>query len=450
MNNREPFLKRLTDMSAGLYWSNLRMPLLRGVLVGLTTGLIIGLFRWTHNLAYAPVHALAKTHPLGWWLFIVIAALIIGLVMDRLPQVRSSGIPVVETAEEHDIRFSWLTILWTKFVGTWLGLLAGLSIGREGPSIEMGAAVGLGVSKALERFPTLREVPTEPDTGATLAHTRHNSCFLSGAGAGLSAAFGAPLGGLAFVVEEMRCRPTGAQGLSMLATLSAAVLVADLSLVLFGLGRMFPFENAASLPLPDWWLLLPLSLCFGLAGAGYNAILLFLTRAYTHAPFPPFTRALLPMVTAGFLLFYGPNLLAGGEVIILSLPAAPALSLLTMLLVGKLLFSLLCAASSVPGGLLMPMLCLGGMMGSLCVRPFLPDSGSTLSPETLQMYAIVGMSGFFAASVRAPITGALLTIQMTGAYVLTPIAIITALISGKVADCLKSEPIYEALRELNK
>lgn len=442
--SRNPFLICLNDLFTDFYWPDLRAALLRGALVGLVTGLLIGLFRWTHTVAYAPVHAMATEHPLWWWLFLIVAALGVGLLMDRLPQVRSSGIPVVETAEEHDIRFSWLTILWAKFVGTWLGLLAGLSIGREGPSIEMGAAAGLGISKALEHFPTLREPPAEPDPDTKLAHTRHNTCFVAGAGAGLSAAFGAPLGGLAFVIEEMRCTPTGPHGLAMLTTLSAAVLVADCALALFGLGRMFPFEQATALPLQDWWLLLPLSLCFGLAGTGYNAVLLFLTRAYNHAPFPPYTRAVLPMVTAGLLLFYGPNLLAGGEVLLLALPDAPPLSLLVLLLAGKLLFSLLCAASSVPGGLLMPMLCMGGMLGNLCVRPFLPD----LDPNALQMYAILGMSGFFAASVRAPVTGAFLTIQMTGAYALTPIALIAALISGKVAHILKSEPIYEALRDL--
>lgn len=415
--------------------------LVQGCLVGLAAGLLIGLFRKTHDLAYAPAHAWGTLHPVLWFIGLCLVALFVGQLMDRLPQFRSSGIPVVESIVEKDTPFPWFTIIWTKFVGTWLVLVGGLSVGREGPSIEMGASAGLGISNLLPRLaPKYFPQPSGP-------HTHGNLGLMAGAGAGLSAAFGAPLGGVAFVIEEMRCRCTPV----MLISLTTAAVVADLTLGLFGLVPMFPFANATPLPLVHYWHLLPLGLILGLAGAGYNAVLLAATHAYTRAPFPPATRALLPLLAAGVLLYAAPSLLAGGEVLIRAQPEQASVpspvSLVALLLAGKLLFSLLCAASSVPGGLLMPMLCLGGVSGVLLIRTALPYIGlPPLSAEEIQMYCILGMSAFFAASVRAPITGALLTIQMTGAYELTPATLLIAFIAAKTADVLKSPPIYVALR----
>lgn len=416
--------------------------LVRGCLVGFAGGLIVGSFRWTHNLAYAPTQAMALETPLIWFVFLILAGGLVSFFMERLPEIRSSGIPVVEDMLDVNTPFNWCKILWTKFVGTWLVLLGGLSVGREGPSIEMGAAAGFGISRKLPvLFPRLFPAMTGP-------HTHGNLGIMAGAGAGLSAAFGAPLGGIAFVVEEMRCHCTP----SMLITLITAAFSADLVLTAFGLGPMFPFTKAAGLPVLDYWLLLPLGIGFGLAGAAYNTLLLTSTALYDKVPFPANTRALPPLLLAGVLLFLSPHLLTGGEVLILAQPEALSpLSLVALLLAGKLLFSVLCAASAVPGGLLMPMLCIGGVAGAVILRLFAPILGPTLAlpqltPEYLQLWIILGMSAFFAGSVRAPITGALLTIQMTGAWALTPETIVIALIAGKTADFAKSQPIYEALR----
>lgn len=400
--------------------------LLRGGLTGLFCGLVVGVFRWTHLLLDSPVHVFGQNHAALWWLFLVGIGVLVSLFMDRLPQIRSSGIPVVEDAEEKDAFFPWRGILWAKFVATWLVLVGGLSVGREGPCIEMGAAVGMGVSTA---------------TGAKPqdAQPRGNHCLMAGAAAGLSAAFGAPLGGVAFVIEEMRCHCTPL----MLSTILVAAFTANAVLLIFGIGPMFAFGEASAMSLALLWVALPLGITLGLTGAAYNAVLIACTKLYNSLPFPPLTRALPPLLVAGWLLYAMPRLLGGGEILIDALPGqGDTLSVLAVLLLLKFIFSLLCASSSVPGGLLMPMLCLGGMMGAVALRAF---ADTTLPPD-VELWAVLGMVGFFAASVRAPLTGVALALEMTGAWhVLFP-ALITALVAAKTADLLKSEPIYEALR----
>lgn len=446
--------------------------LLRGGLTGLLCGLVVGLFRWSHLKlsdwshvgAGNPAYLFGQAHPALWWLALIAIGVVVSLLMERLPQIRSSGIPLVEDAEEDsvagqiaedggvdriaedggvdqvaeeysvvdtipkakDVFFPWGSILWAKFVATWLVLVGGLSVGREGPCIEMGAAVGMGV-----------DTLTRAD--AKNVHPRGNINLMAGAAAGLSAAFGAPLGGVAFVIEEMRCHTTPL----MLVTILTAALTANAVLGVFGIGPMFAYTEATAIPLSLLWLTLPMGLTLGLAGAAYNTVLLACTRVYTNLPFPPFTRALPPLLAAGGLFFVMPRLLGGGEILIDSLPGqTDTLTVLAMLLLLKFFFSLLCAASSVPGGLLMPMLCLGGMMGGLALRSF---TSAALPPE-IELWAVLGMVGFFAASVRAPLTGVALTLEMTGAWHALLPALIIAFVAAKAADLLKSEPIYEALR----
>ena len=111
----------------------------------------------------------------------------IAIVRRFAPEASGSGIPQVEAALHQHRDLSWPRILWVKFTGGVLAIGGGLTLGREGPTVQMGGAIADGISRAMKVSPADRLTLTA-----------------AGAGAGLAAAFNAPLSGLVFVLEEVQ------------------------------------------------------------------------------------------------------------------------------------------------------------------------------------------------------------------------------------------------------
>lgn len=123
---------------------------------------------------------------LGWFVVLLAAALLLWRLGVYEPNAGGSGIPQVKGVILGAIRMRWLRILWVKLVGGIVGIGLGLSLGREGPSIQIGAVTAQGLSRAFGR-------------------TRMEERYLitAGASAGLAAAFNAPLAGVMFALEEL-------------------------------------------------------------------------------------------------------------------------------------------------------------------------------------------------------------------------------------------------------
>ena len=148
---------------------------------------------------------------------------------------------------------------------------------------------------------------------------------------------------------------------------------------------------------------------------------------------------------AGALLYLYPQVLVGFGINTLRLESLP-LPLLGLfgLLAVKMAFSWISFASGVSGGLLMPVLLMGSI-GGACMASGLHSAG-VISPEQTATVLTLGMTGLFAASVRAPLTGAFLLLEMTGSFHNTPTVVLTAYIAAFTANALHSEPVYDSLR----
>src|SRR4029453_2789599 len=223
-----------------------RLPI-RGVLVGAVAGLVGGSYRWLLDHVYHWDRALLARLGNAWlgWLpvarlFATPAAVARWLTLRGAPEAAGSGIPQVEASLAQDARLPrWQRLLPIKFVSGGLALLGALSLGREGPTVHLGAAVASGLQRGLGR--TAR--------GALLA---------AGAGDGLTAAFRAPISGFVFVLEELRVAPSR----PMVVTALPAVLVSYLvTTALLGRQPLFPMSPVVAPPAA----LLPLFLCLGLA-----------------------------------------------------------------------------------------------------------------------------------------------------------------------------------------
>ncbi len=166
----------------------------QGLAVGGGSGAVIGCFRLLYDLASARIATTLKktppdVFPAGFAVFgaLLVLSIIVGFMVKKTPLISGSGIPQVELAIRGKIPMPWARVLVNKFAGTLLSLIGGLSVGREGPSIQMGAAVGCGVGHLWHCNPD--QVPRY---------------LIGGSVAGLTAAFGAPVAGILFAFEEVK------------------------------------------------------------------------------------------------------------------------------------------------------------------------------------------------------------------------------------------------------
>lgn len=350
-----------------------------------------------------------------------------GYLVKVRPLISGSGIPHVELVLRGQAPMPWATVLTSKFVGTQLSLIGGLSVGREGPSIQMGGAVGYGMGLLWHR---------QPD--------RLPYYLVGGSVGGLTAAFGAPLAGMLFAFEELKCRAwTPFVFFTASCALSAWVMVRGL----FSLGLVFPFSDIMSLRLSQAWLCVLAGIGLGCAGSLYNFCLLSFTRLCDRQRLlGPVLKPVPAFLAVGFFYYCYPDVLTGFGVSLDELARIPRPLAAVLLLLGvKILFSIGSFASGVPGGLLMPMLVIGALCGVAFGNAAL--SAALAEPEQLAAFMVVCMAGMFAATVRAPLTGAALVIEMSGAYHCLLYALLVAWAASFTANRLHSIPVYDALKE---
>lgn len=424
----------LHDIQA-LRLQGVRRLLLQALLTGAVSGAVIGLFRLAYTAINGYLVSYVHTHDLYQPLvivfvtvFLALASLLACFLLHYEPLISGSGIPQTELALSGHLPMPWARLLWVKFVATLVSLSGGLSLGREGPCIQMGAAVGCGVGR-IWNVESPRDQPR---------------FLVGGSVAGLTAAFGAPMAGLCFAFEEMRMVLAVPILLFTAVAAASAWLVVD---VLFGFGLVFPFQHLGNLALSQCWIIMPIGIIMGMLGALYNTLLVRLTLAADRCRWlsKP-VRTTFPFVLAGLLLYVYPQVLVGFGPDTLSLEGLPLeFDALFLLLVIKIAFSCLSFASGVSGGLLMPMLLIGALAGA-CGASLLQAADCTGADQT-GLVLCLSMAGMFAATVRAPLTAAALLVEMCGAFTTAPAIVTVALLAAFTANRLGSKPVYDSLKE---
>lgn len=406
--------------------------ILEGVLVGIGAGLISILYRimiekaeWISGMVISVLKLKLWLIPV-WFAILVVIAIVVGRMVKKEPMISGSGIPQVEGEMDGHFDANWLKVTVSKFIGGIACMGAGLSLGREGPSIQLGAMVAKGISKVMK-----------------LAKMEEKFLITCGASAGLAAAFNAPLAGIMFALEEIHKNFSEVMVLSVM----AASLIADfLSKNMFGLEPVFTFNIASPVPLKMYWLVVLLGVITGLLGGLYNYTLAKSQDLYKSVTFvKPEYRLIIPFVIAGALGFVMPEVLGGGHrmVEILMDGQFVVKSMLALVIV-KFTFSMVSFGSGAPGGIFFPLLVIGayigGIYGSLAAYEMV-DIDQTM----IYNFIILGMVGYFTAIVRAPITGVILITEMTGSFTYLLALSIVAIVSYVTASAIKSVPVYEML-----
>lgn len=411
-----------------------RFPVLligEGLLVGGIGGFVVVLYRMALDVAgdwLDEILAYAGQTPwrmAGWFLVLGALAWLVSRLVSWEPLISGSGIPQLEGEMAGKLEQKWYRVLPAKFLGGFLCLLGGLALGREGPSIQLGAMAGKGISRGLDR-----------------GKTEEKFLLTCGAGAGLSAAFHAPLAGVMFSLEEVHKNFS----VSALLSVMTASLTADfLATAVLGTDSIFQFTITRELPVHFYWMVLGLGVVLGVLGAFYNWFTLKVQSLYDRATFLNSTgKILIPFFCAGVLGFTAPELLGSGHDLIEKLTSVDMLlGTAVFLLVGRFLFSAVSFGSGAPGGIFFPLLVLGGYMGGIFAMAGIRLWG--LDPVFLNNFVLLAMAGYFAAVVRAPLTGIILIFEMTGTLTQMLSLSVVSIVAYVTATLLGSRPIYESL-----
>ena len=349
------------------------------------------------------------------------------LVRHVSPYASGSGIPHVEAVLREEIPQAPFHLIWVKFLGGLFAIGSGLALGREGPSVQMGASLASLVGRVFRRkWPDCRVL------------------FAAGAGAGLATAFNAPIAGAVFVLEELVRRFEVHIAIAAVGASATAIAVARLFL---GDAADF-YVDALDYPRAEARpLFFMLGAAAGLIAVAYNRTILAAIALAEKVPgLPAEWRAAVIGTMVGTLAWFAPGLVGGGDPITQRcLAGAETLSMLPLLFLLRFGLGTLSYAAATPGGLFAPMLVLGAQLGlSFGLVCQLAFPALDIQPEG---YAVVGMAAFFAGVVRAPLTGMVLVTEMTASVTMLLPMLGACFVAMLVPTLLRDVPIYDALRE---
>jgi H+/Cl- antiporter ClcA len=344
------------------------------------------------------------------------------------PGAQGSGIPqTIAALHMHDAgmigRVLSLRIAVGKTLLTLLGLACGASIGREGPTVQIGASImhALGNLLRLPR-PELRR-----------------ALVLAGGAAGIAAAFNTPLAGIVFAIEELshsfEARTSG--------TVFTAVIIAGATTL--GLVGNYTYFGQTAADLPNRAAVMAVMLCSvagGLAGGAFSQSLIIASRGLpgwlgrSIMRYPVVFAALCGLVLAGIGWLgdgqtYGTGYQQARAMVEEHSQLPPVYALL------KLAATVVSYVSGIPGGIFAPSLSVGAAMGSV-LAPLVP--GAPVSAMIL-----LGMTAYFSGVVQAPITSTVIVLEMTANHNLTIPLMATAFLSFAVSRLVCRRPLYGAL-----
>jgi CIC family chloride channel protein len=411
--------------------------LLLTCLYGLAAGGISVAFQFCSGGLYSLAlvrlsHASFPVFAGGTFVLMLMTMLLVGFLLNAFcPDAAGSGIPQLKLAFWKDFGVVPFRVVWVKFVAGVLSLGGGVSLGREGPSVQIASA-------------------TASCLAGWLGEPKHNRrpAAAAGAAAGLAAAFNTPLAAVTFVLEEV----IGDLNSRFLGSILLASVIG--AFVVHGLVGPQPAFQLAALSAASWrvYLLIPVvAAVASVVGAWFQKWALGLRsrqRQWHHIP--AWCRPVIGGLVAwalGILVFrttgrLGVFSLGYGD---LSDALATGLpwKLAGVLLLAKFAATVACYGTGGCGGIFSPTLFFGGMVGLFLGG--LADRVLPLSDIEHTTLAVVGMSCCLGAVVRAPVTGILIVFELTHEFSLVPALMLGALVSQTVSRRLCRQNFYDTI-----
>lgn len=367
-----------------------------GLLVGLLAGGVTLIFRLlVENIQSTFLSHSEDYEALAWQVRLLLplaGGVLVGSVLHFLSrEQRAVGIVhVMERLNYHEGHLPLRNIL-VQFFGAAVSLISGHSVGREGPSVHLGAGSGSVLGQLL-----------------SLPNNSIRSLVACGAAAAIAASFNTPLAGVIFAMEVILLEYTIS---GFIPVILAAVSATVLSRAVYGADAAFSvpaFELVSLLEMP--WVLVMGLVIAGIA-ASFNTLLSSVTQ-HTSA-WPILLRCSIAGLITGLLALLVPEIMGVGyDTVTTAMLGQLGLGLLAAILLAKLLATTLAIGLGIPGGLIAPSLVLGGMVGGIA-----GIIGAQIMPGTtgeVGMYVMIGMAAMMAAILNAPLAALIALLELTG------------------------------------
>ena len=427
MSETKNVLKKFT------LWEKVFAPnlLFQALWAGMFAGVLVVCFKLAVEKTFGVVdsYVLSSSWRYKWFFLPLLTALgggLAGWVVFRFaPETSGSGIPYIKAVLSRVGLSVRLRSLFVKFLSGVLGIGTGMPLGREGPSVQLGAAAGAFVAKIFRRD-----------------GTQADCLIAAGSGAALGAVFNAPIAGTIFVFEELLHKFSAVLLFPVLvATVTAA------SVMRFFLGNHPSFDVPFLSETVNWPCLLICVLLGAVLGAMakfFSLLIIYFRKKFSSFEnISPCCKTAFAGGVVGIIALFVPLAMgAGNEAVELLLFKHLSWEIILLVLGIRFVLTPLCFGSGVAGGIFLPMLMIGSFSGYLMA--FLADIGGI--NVNYVVVSLAGMAAFMAAVARTPLTAVVMVFEMTGGYgYILPIMLSTAM-ADLVAARLGHKPIYTILQ----
>lgn len=397
------------------------------VLTGLLASLIIITFRlfidYSQTLLF-PSGEIEDFVHLPWLWVIglpIVGGLLIGLMLSGLkPEQRNTGVVhVIERLASHQGRLPWQNAL-RQFFGAGIALISGLSVGREGPSVHLGAASGSQLATVLE-----------------LPNNSVRILVASGSAAAIAASFNMPIAGVIFAMEVIMMEYHIA---SFIPIILASVTGAVLSRLTFGEDAIFATLSAEMQSLWEMPYIILMGILLGGLATLFLRSLDFFSGLFLKHPF--WLRTTYAGVLVGLAGLIVPEAMGMSYTAISSIASnEAALSVLLLLMLFKLVLSTACVGLGIPGGLIGPTIvigaCAGGALG-IAGHAVFPSQSSSMT-----FYAVLGMCAMMGATLKAPLAALMAMLELTANPNIILPGMLAIVFSSLINhDYFKQEPLF--------
>lgn len=417
------------------YLKKLFLPLIIvGILTGAFCGVITGLYQFLSVLLIKynmKIFSFIQKHliylPAAYGVNIIIG-LILGFAIDYLKEIRGSGIPYIESVARGNITLTWYYSLPGMFFVSLAAIFSGLTVGSEGPSVFIGGCIGYAIGKIIKM------------------NQLHDMLLVAaGSSAGLAVAFDAPLTGMIFALEEVYRKFSTQIILVSVICVSSSQLISHL---IYGrhILKIKPLI-ISEFGHQEFGISMLCGVCGGILGTIFNILIYKARNLFKQIKFIPMKLyVIIPEIIAVTLCTFFPNGAYGGSSV-LKMILNEELKTWEMgaLFAVRMAAILICFGSKVSGGIFIPMLSVGALLGGL-IGKLMVEAG--WESEQYSFMVLMTMSAFFTGVVRAPLTAVILPVELTLQFAgwLGPITSVAC--AYVVAETFRVQPLYEKLMEL--
>ena len=404
--------------------------IVQAILVGLISGMLVVGFKVSINSLFWTIQKFLSAFPtwqkaLIFPLITTLGGLISGILVYKFaPETKGSGIPYVKMTMARMGNMTRIRSIIVKFFAGVAGIGTGLSLGREGPSVQLGAGAGALVGRLFK-----------------MSGTNQDKLIAAGAGSAIGATFNAPIAGTIFVLEELVQKFTPAL---LFPVLVATVSAASLARHFLGSNPSFDLPKLqGGITLENIPVCIILGIVAGLLGVLFSKVIFFNNKLFDKmSKIPNYFKPAIAGLAVGIIGLVIPYVLGSGNFSVdLLLQHKFSLGLVLIIFIAKFFVTPFCFGSGAAGGIFLPMLMLGSFLGYI-VSTVCNSFGFHTDPIVI---AILGMGAFLSAVARTPITAVVMVFEMTGGYSHILPIMLSAAIADLVAEKLNQKPIYASL-----